>query len=251
MYATAHHVRSARGLVGVNCFLHQHDTADVEGIGASLNFEMITQHNPGRLVAVDYEVSPGGNTVLAYLDLVCPDGTSFEAISSALGHARTALDTSIRPLRRRFPHKIGVQFGAVLGLDPAGERREYDTLSERLHRLLLHPSPLPWEQHAPLIVEAVRTQDSVTFRLAAESRNRVAHASPFPLPVGAISASVDTIEAFESYHGDLLRTILPTLLELPLEEIARMGGVRVLAMPEERILWEWPRRAPKPSAPAP
>ena len=248
MYITSHHVRTSRGVVGVNTFLHLHETDEVDGIGASINFERITQQLPGRLAAVDFQVSPGGNPVLAYLDVICPDSTSVDDISSALGHARAALDVSQRPLRKRFQPKIGVQFGVNLGLDLVGERREYDTLSEHIHALLLSRTPPPWELQEPLIVEAATTGDTVTFRLSKESRNRVAHERALPLPAAAVSTTTDTIEAFEAQHGDLVRAILPTVLGEPLESIARMGGVRVVSVPGNRVLWEWPRRnaAPRP-----
>lgn len=243
MYITSHHVRTSRGVVGVNTFLHRHDADEVEGLGPSINFDLITQQRPGRLSAVDFQVSPGGNAVLAYLDVICPDSTSVNDISSALGHARAALDVSQRPLRRRFSPKIGIQFGVNLGLDLVGERREYDTLSEHIHALLLAQTPPPWELQEPLIVEATTSGDTVTFRLSKESRNRVAHERPLPLPVAAVSATTDTIDAFEAQHGDLVRAILPTVVGEPLESIARMGGVRVVSVPGNRVLWEWPRRS--------
>ncbi|MCK6529563.1 hypothetical protein L6R50_19080 [Myxococcota bacterium] len=249
MYITAHHVRSSRGIVGVNAFLHRHDADAVEGIGASINYDLITQHKPGRLAATSFEVTPGGNSVLAYLDVICPDKTSIDHISSALGRARAALDVPVRPLRRRFAPKIGIQFAASMGLDVVGERREYDTLSERIHALLLAETPPPWELNDPLVVEAAEEGDTVTFRLSAKSRSRVAHTRPFPLPAAAISVSHDTIDAFEAYHGDLLREILPTLVGMSLEDVARAGGVRVVATPGQRVLWEWPRRAATPTGP--
>jgi hypothetical protein len=242
MYITAHHVRTARGVVGINTFLHHHDADEVEGIGASIQFDKITQQNPGRLTAVRYEITPGGNTVLAYLDVICPDHTAPKAISAALGQARAALEGPARPLRRRLPGRIGIQFGATLGLDRIGERREFDTLSERVHALLLTPTPPPWEGQPPLIVEAETQGRFITLRLSADSQRRVAHPQELPLPAAALSLAGASIDATESAHGELLRAILPTLVGLPLEELARLGGVRLVVTPEQRLVWEWPRR---------
>lgn len=90
MYLTAHHVVSAKEpREGVNVFLYLHG-------GLSWGGDVppgIPDRDPGTLKAQSISVSPPGNRVLSYLDIVAPDDVRWEEIHVGLmefvGHCQS------------------------------------------------------------------------------------------------------------------------------------------------------------------
>jgi hypothetical protein len=73
MYLTAQHVRNGEGQEEVHAFLHLHDRPDCRfPAGKPLS---VPEQNPGRLVtrSTPAIVAAGGNSVIAYLDLIAED----------------------------------------------------------------------------------------------------------------------------------------------------------------------------------
>ena len=69
MYLTAHRVIAPRSnRQGINAFLHLHGAE-----GWRVTLPDIPQQDPGKLENKIIEVSPPGNEVLSYLDIVAPD----------------------------------------------------------------------------------------------------------------------------------------------------------------------------------
>jgi hypothetical protein len=81
MYLTSQRVaRRATGAQAVNAFHYAHGGRAWEGPAP----EGIPDRDPGTLVLERVELEPEGNRVRSYLDVVAPDGTSFEEIRPAL-----------------------------------------------------------------------------------------------------------------------------------------------------------------------
>jgi hypothetical protein len=70
---------------GINVFLHLHSGEQGGADVPTLSYEEVTQRRPGRIVLRDCPISPGGNDVRSYLDIVAPDGSGYAAIEQALG----------------------------------------------------------------------------------------------------------------------------------------------------------------------
>lgn len=75
MYLTAQHVRRSDGVEEIHTFLHAHDT--VENAFPE-EAAQVALHAPGRLVAKApapevRKVTPGGNAIVAYIDIVAKD----------------------------------------------------------------------------------------------------------------------------------------------------------------------------------
>lgn len=70
MYVTAHRVQRADGTEGINTFLHIHGPI----LWPAQPWHMPEQQ-PGKIIAQEIMVPPGGNRVRAYLDVLAPDGT--------------------------------------------------------------------------------------------------------------------------------------------------------------------------------
>ncbi len=245
MYATAHRVRSRQDQLGINAFLHQHGEGKVDGIDwDNIDMSFVTERATGALVSEYTEVAPGGNSVLSYLDVVCPDETPVEEIEKAVFHAKAALDTSLRPLVRRFP-KIVVRFGAVFGLRGA-EGVEYDALAEEVLNIIRRRATPVWMGKAPLRVDVTRSEAGFTFRLTDDARVRANAVKDVSLPLGVVRIDYDTLDAFERLHGDLIIHILPTVTGMTLDQLRSEGGVELVEAETGRIIWEWPRRRERP-----
>jgi hypothetical protein len=72
MYLTAQHITNRAGELDVHTFLHLHDRDDCRFPSDPLS---VPERNPGRLVArsPNPKIPPGGNRVVAYLDLIAED----------------------------------------------------------------------------------------------------------------------------------------------------------------------------------
>ena len=72
LYLTAQKVLSPTGQTGVNAFRYAQ--------AAVRSFELVEVDDPGVLEAQRIEVSPGGNEVLCFLDVLAPDATEPRSI---------------------------------------------------------------------------------------------------------------------------------------------------------------------------
>lgn len=73
MYLTAQRVVSPAGQEGINAFFYLHGPRTwIDAPPA----DVWPEHNPGELVAQHLSVSPPGNRVRSYLDLIAPDDRS-------------------------------------------------------------------------------------------------------------------------------------------------------------------------------
>jgi len=95
MYLTAHRVMTPGRRVGVNAWLHRHATASWPRSLEDL-LDLI-QTDPGEPVEQSLELPPGGNKVLAHLDILAPEGTALEVIREAIARLE-ALDPEGSPL---------------------------------------------------------------------------------------------------------------------------------------------------------
>jgi hypothetical protein len=87
MYLAAQRVRAPSGDEGINAFFYLHG----RGWLGPPPPDVLPEQDPGELVAKHLEVSPSGNRVRSYLDLVAPDETpSAQLVSLTRELLRTA-----------------------------------------------------------------------------------------------------------------------------------------------------------------
>jgi hypothetical protein len=240
MYATAQRVLSPRGVAGVNAFLHLHREAAPEFDWSSI--ERIANGEPGELVAEHLEVVPvGGNRVLSFLDVACPDHTPPARVVEALAYMEKTLGTRQRPSIRRYPLDIVVRFDFVGALGEA-EANEFEALRLSIEAILKQQQRPAWIDKEPLTVEAHRKGNTVVLRLDEPSRRRVAAQQDVQLPLAILHVDLDVRDLFERLHGDLIRQVLPAVTGLELERVREQGGARVIRAEDRKVLWEWPRR---------
>jgi hypothetical protein len=128
MYITAHRVTNCDGTTGVNCFYHKHQT--VIGVNESwggAEVSKITNHDPGVLFHQATELTPGGNFVLSYLDVICEDNTEPEDIKSALENFKHTVAVG----QLWYQKKIVVYFSLTKGLT-GYETLEYQALKTKI-----------------------------------------------------------------------------------------------------------------------
>ncbi|MSP61261.1 MAG: hypothetical protein EXR72_13130 [Myxococcales bacterium] len=125
MYVTAHRVGAPMGDEGVNSFLHLHGAQFVwPDDPASL-----PERNPGALEERRTEVPPGGNRVIAYLDVLAPDGTGRAEIDAALADLGAALDGKANPTWCEHG-KVTIRFGVEPGIEKKGLEAKVAALTE-------------------------------------------------------------------------------------------------------------------------
>ena len=115
-------------------------------------------------------------------------------------------------------------------------RRQTDDRSWTIHEI-----DSPVEEHgplAPLVIRAIEGPDGTTFRVVAESQERVMRRFPNARLAGEKFLSTETRIDYERLQGSSFwGQVAILLLGIPRESIARLGGFRVVT-PEGEILHE-------------
>ena len=228
MYITAHRIRSRRDEEGINSFLYTHSSEEVEQIDWNDDrvVLIVAGNLNGHLIAQSYDVPPGGNRVLAYLDVVAQEGTQPEAIEEVLSRFRKQLESELPPVYRNLAG-IGIRFSTNIALE-AQKLEEFDALCTRV--MLMARSERPSTSHEPpleVIVQA--TEHGFSFALTKNSVQRVrkAHGSAAFTP-GTFRVTRDTLLDFNMIHGDLVPHLISSLTKLRLENVIAIGGVRFI-----------------------
>jgi hypothetical protein len=112
MYITAHLIKDRDQREGINAFVHVHGAAFQWPDDAS----SVPDTTPGRTVLQRTDLTPGGNNVRAYLDILAPDGTPRAEIEQALNALVHDLHERRNPTV--FEHGVvTIRFGVELGLE--------------------------------------------------------------------------------------------------------------------------------------
>ena len=91
MYVTAHHVSNRRGEEAINAamYLHGQENWQISPTG-------VPDPEPGELLRSHIALTPGGNHVRSYLDLVAPDGAQWPELHQAfIGFLAAAQPTTL------------------------------------------------------------------------------------------------------------------------------------------------------------
>jgi hypothetical protein len=136
MYLTAHRVVSPSGAQGVNAFYHTHsDGTFPPGELSTATISEVADERPGILERRETSVSPGGNSVRSYLDVVAADGTPPARIRDALDWFAGLLPVESLPYSRIYEDTVGIRLSMNIGLWPRMVD-EYQVLRKALDRWL-------------------------------------------------------------------------------------------------------------------
>lgn len=138
MYITAHKVTNPnKHIYGINSFLHIHRALSLQSIDdwTEEKLDEYTQEHVGELVFHDYEIAPGGNTVLSYIDVIARDSCTMIDLVQALEKFIQKYDAE----NMKFPlfdviNNIAIRYSMVIGLH-GREIAEYFELSSAIQRI--------------------------------------------------------------------------------------------------------------------
>ena len=224
MYLTAHEVRSKAGKNGINAFLHLHQEQAIPMRRAGEpDLDLVSQLAGGYLIAQSITLTPGGNEVVAHLDLAARDDVSEDALARAVSGIETRIGSERTPIIVAG-FGTAARFGALIGLDDsaAEQRRILNELWAAGRALLTHRNDGPRRASGRLVVWAAYDSTGVRLWLPPATLSRlprsVARRSCILVPSALIAeASIDG-----------LRESAMTLLGLNDAEIDQEGGIEVV-----------------------
>lgn len=233
MYLTAHRVRTSAG-EGVNAFLHLHRDTPIPYVAPGApDIDLVSQLACGYEVCKETDVRPGGNEVLAYLDLVARDDV-------AESDLRVAVDTLVDSLAggKSIPVTVAVQgvsarFGCTVGVAgmPGAPSRELGELAGRCLRLLPQRHLPPLQVRGPYVVWIAAGAEGLRLWLPPATLARLPRSPSrqvrMLIPHEALAAGAPV---------DLLRDSALVLLGLTKEAIDTAGGVELVDPRTARVL---------------
>lgn len=237
MYLSAQRVRAPRGTTGINVALYLHSDTDLDvdvwALPAGQLMELITSRHPGRLATSKVEVKPGGNSILAFIDVAAPDGTAAAEVRSALQALRAP---SLADLRATV--RVGnatASFSANLGLEDVSAA--YDELARAALALYANPAPPPWLALPALVIEVQNDDNGWLFRLDEHSATRVVEAGGQP---ARVRIRREVADDFRKLYGHLYPHAAQWVTNLSGEALLALGGARFVH--GDQAVAEWPVR---------
>lgn len=240
MYVTAQRVHDLqrRHLQGINGFLYPHENLDIPQTDANRpDVEAVATHPPGDPAEQLYSLTPGGNGVLSYLDIACPDDLPLDELRAAFSQ----FDDIVPREKTDYPfqHTEAVErVGIRVYLSPRtilSPDLEYRTLSQTVLRLLAI--------HRGLDLSTLRIQKDLledTWRFLPLT-TEYAISSPCGEPADiAITIDRDTRHAFEHTGGSIYPMVAENLFDMTPERLIEHGGVEVIDGESGDIIWRGP-----------
>jgi hypothetical protein len=226
MYLTAQRVRSKAGSEGVNAYLHLHrELAMPQDCTGAPDLDHIAQFVCGYVVAKREVVPPGGNQVLAYLDVAAPD----DALGTDLNHVLTELGAKIHAEGKpaQFAEgQVSARFATISDFERDREVRvkDFKVLRSGIEALLPEKDRQPAPATGPFVVHAGYSFDGLRLWLPPVTLSRLAQS-----PMRRSRVLVPTEVLHEPPAPlDVLRETALALLGLLSAEIEREGGVVIV-----------------------
>ncbi len=235
MYLSAQRVRSPRGESGVNVLLFRHGEAvpgAILGLPVPETLARVSQQQPGKLFASRLALTPGGNSVEAFLDLVAPDDAPIERLEAAIVALRSRLDEERPQLRLDL---VTAEFSMNRPGEDAHAR--FDELASAALELYRAPASPAWEAAVPLSVRVEHDEEGWIFSVEAADHERLRAAGGAPTRV---RMRFDVADDFRAMHGNLYPHVAQWVTSLSAEQLLALGGARFFE--GEQIVGEWPRR---------
>jgi len=139
VYATAQHVIAPSDAAGINGFLRLHG-ADFSWPADARLVALLPSETPGEEVSSHVALSPGGNAVRSYLDVLAPDGTDLAELLSTLREAEAAVEELLETEWVVARGAVVIVFG-VEGSLASARRGEFKRLAMEVESLLVGELP--------------------------------------------------------------------------------------------------------------
>jgi len=219
MYIVAQRVRGLNDVVGVNATRYEQDAGEVDWSRPDV-LDFVTTQAPGRRVAQEFTLRPGGNAVLSYVDLVSAEPIPPEEIGKIVEMIVREATKSERG-RLRGTGWWAAYFASGT---PTMRQQEIRGLNDALVRMAAQRE----NAIEPLQIIVSRDDERWIFYLAPESLARVpAEVNGQPRPE-RVTIPFDVAQDFRMIHGELYPHVVQWLTNMSRDEIAREGGVEFL-----------------------
>jgi hypothetical protein len=238
MYLVAQRVRSMGGATGINATHYEHESGEVDWTHPDV-FDFVTNRSPGKLVARELEVPPGGNAVLSYIDVLSPqllppdriDEIVKQVVASSSGSERARL--------------TGNGWWAEY-LVSGNREKEIGALRAALLRVASKTATL---SSSPLRIIVTTDGERWIFELDATSKQRISSNPEGQDRAARVSVPFDVADDFRAIHGALYPRVAEWLTKLPHEELEQLGGIEFVHNGQR--VWSLPAQSRGLGAPAP
>lgn len=232
MYLVAQRVRSVHGMTGINSTRYEHTEGEVDWARPDV-FEFVTTQTPGRRVAQELVVPPGGNAVLSYLDILSPSPLHQDRIDEIIN--RVVAECRVRERARL----VGPSWWTEYLVPASSPDREGEV--QALRAPLLRVATSIDEVHAPPLSIVVRSDgEGWTFELDETSILRVPRDPGGQARAHRVRVPFDVADDFRAIHGALYPHVAEWLTGLQREELADLGGIEFVHLGQR--VWNLPAR---------
>jgi hypothetical protein len=91
----------------------------------------------------------------------------------------------------------------------------------------------------PLVIRVGWDWEGAVYVLHPWTKRRVQQAFPQARMIPKVFLAYEKKEDFETLHGPYLQIVGAMLTGLTVDQIAQLGGLRIIEAVEESVVWEW------------
>jgi hypothetical protein len=217
MYLTAHRVWSRKqDRDAIHAFHYRHPLA----LTTPIVVADIADNNPGELVRSSVVLTPRGNDVWSYLDLVAAIPVPNEELTRTLDAIVASVRNGAGTVAEGTADNVAWRFYANPNriASRTGEARE---LGDALRAIYAKP-----KAYEPLVIRIERDLHVVRLRLDPASADSIRSLFGPDMAVSTVTLDHETLEVFESLRGPTYEHVIGVVTGLDPEQIESLGGVR-------------------------
>jgi hypothetical protein len=234
MYLTVQRVASINGERGINGALYVHRANRDDPMWSEPDIQQIASSNVGTQVARRTDIAPGGNSVECFLDIAFPDDYTEAELRTALARVRDRIASSRIEL---VQGPVAIAFSQNLG-EGARALKNYDQLCRAAFQLFRAQANQVVESELPLDIVAAIDETGWHFELTDASKARIQSIAGQE-SLARVNVPLDVAEDFRQMYGELYPFVPEWVTGSSRDELAQVGGVRILR--NGTVVWQWPR----------
>ncbi len=226
MYLTAQKVRASTGPEGINAFLSMHREQPIPLRALEIpDIDHVTQFAGGYFVAEEVQLTPGGNAVTAYLDVVAPDEVKTEDLRVVIGEIEKRVGTVVTPVTVEGGG-IAARFSAIIELENqhAEQRGLLQALWAAAEPLLKHRNDPVRIVRGPYIVWAGYAFDGLRLWLPPVTLQRLPQSPSRRLRIFVPNDVMHT----PNPPFNIVRETARSLLGIEEAAVSREGGIEIV-----------------------
>jgi hypothetical protein len=221
--------------VGINAFVYLHGNTPIPKIywhSDNINFDT------GKINKQSYDVAPGGNEVLCFLDVVAEDNIATNVLKNEFEQFKFKNKEGTKYTFYQI-EPIAIRFGAVINRSDL-IWKDFDDMAVRLLDLLNAPYRKP--DQTPLRCNITIDENEFKYELDDESvrKIQILHENNWSFTPLTIKHEIKM--DFERVHGDIISNVIAIITGLRLERIIEAGGIEFYNKANGKLLRRWPYR---------